>query len=179
MACGGGRGCPSRLPPSHCCSGQRGSDGPFSAQLTPAVRAAFPGSLYPLAFLVAAHSPRWLRKGYRRWLRVGANSAVQQRVLLGQSKAAPQPAPLLCPPPPSLPSSFELPPWPIFLRNGASSNPCLTLNGHRVSFGVMKRLELEVVVAQHCDCTKCHQNIRVRTAHFLACEFRLDLKTGM
>lgn len=48
-------------------------------------------------------------------------------------------------------------------------------NGHRDFFGGDENvLELEVVVAKHCECTKCHYIIHFKMVPFTLCEFHFN-----
>ena len=45
------------------------------------------------------------------------------------------------------------------------------ISGIRLYFGVMQMFENEVVVEQHCECTKCCQIFHFKMINFTLCEF--------
>lgn len=71
--------------------------------------------------------------------------------------------------PPSLPHSPE---QACSLRKDTSSNPCLTLHGHRVFSGVTTTCRTSVVNAPNAE-TYTHNS------YLLFCEFHLNLQNNM
>lgn len=52
----------------------------------------------------------------------------------------------------------------------------MTQMGKEYFSGVMKRFGnwREIVVVQHCKCTKCPRIVHIKTAHYGLCEFHLS-----